>query len=272
MGHRAIATYPSWYTCRGNPCGCPGYGGDVALRIERQNATKRRLPHLLAEIEQSGLYDSTLYVVPRYDAAHAPHAAREALDALSPSETGAAVFVGAGRAVAIAPPFPLGVSGARDGADAGPLRELLARQTVVGVVLLRLGRYAVGVLRGETLVASKTDTRYVKNRHRKGGSSQRRFERSRERLVRELFDKACDVSRQIFAPHTDDMDYILLGGERHTLRAFVKRCAHLRRAEGKLLSRVLSVQRPNNAALAAIAREVWQSRVVFTTDERYTTT
>ena len=245
-----------------------GLGHGVAtLRIERQNATKRRLPHLLAEIEQSGLYDSTLYVGLRHDAPHMPQVAREALDALSPGETGAAVFVGAGRAAAIAPPFPLAVSGARDGVDAGPLRELLASEPMVGVVLLRLGRYAVGVLRGETLVASKTDTRYVKNRHRKGGSSQRRFERSRERLVRELFDKTCDISRQLFAPHANNMDYILLGGERHTLRAFVKRCAHLRRAEGKLLSRALSVQRPNNAALAAISREVWQSRVVFATDD-----
>ena len=236
------------------------------LRIERQSAGKRRLSYLLAEIEESGLYDGTLYVGPKHDAARMSQAARDALDALSPDETGAAVFVGEGRAMAIAPPFPLGASGVRDGVDAEPLREMLASEPTVGVVLLRLGRYAVGVLRGERLVASKTDTRYVKNRHRKGGSSQRRFQRSRERLVRELFDKTCDVSRQIFAPHAAAMDYILLGGEHHTLRAFVKRCDYLRRAEGKLLSRALRVDRPNNAALSGIAREVWRSRVVLASE------
>ena len=144
----------------------------------------------------------------------------------------------------------------------------MARDMVVGVVLLRLGRYAVGVLRGETLATSKTDTRYVKNRHRKGGSSQRRFERSRERLVRELFDKACEVTRQIFSPYETSMGHILLGGERHTLRAFTERCEYLRRKRSKTLSRVLSVHSPNNAALSGIAREVWQSRVVFATEER----
>ena len=238
------------------------------MRIERQTAGKGRLLRLLAELECSGLYDRTLYVGPgETGKTGLCRAASEALSALAADETGAAVFAGAGRAVAVAPPFPLGTSGARDGFDSHPLRELMARDLVVGVVLLRLGRYAVGVLRGETLAASKTDTRYVKNRHRKGGSSQRRFERSRERLVRELFDKACEITRQIFSPYEVAMDYILLGGERHTLRAFAERCEYLRRNRSKTLSRVLSVHSPNHVAVSRIAREVWQSRVVFATDD-----
>ena len=238
------------------------------MRVERQTAGKGRLLHLLAELECSGLYDRTLYVGPgETGKARLSRAASEALSALAADETGAAVFAGAGRAVAVAPPFPLGTSGAREGFDSHPLRELMARDLVVGVVLLRLGRYAVGVLRGETLAASKTDTRYVKNRHRKGGSSQRRFERSRERLVRELFDKTCEVTRQIFSPYEVAMDHILLGGERHTLRAFAERCDYLRRNRSKTLSRVLNVHSPNHVAMSRIAREVWQSRVVFATDD-----
>ena len=238
------------------------------MRVERQTAGKGRLLHLLTELECSGLYYRTLYVGPgETGKARLSRTASEALSALAADETGAAVFAGAGRAVAVAPPFPLGTCGARDGFDAVPLQELMARDLVVGVVLLRLGRYAVGVLHGETLAASKTDTRYVKNRHRKGGSSQRRFERSRERLVRELFDKACEVTRQIFSPYEMAMDYILLGGERHTLRAFGERCDYLRRNRSKTLSRVLSVHSPNHVAISRIARELWQSKVVFATDE-----
>ena len=238
------------------------------MRVERQTAGKGRLLHLLTELECSGLYDRTLYVGPgETGKVRLSRTVSEALSALAADETGAAVFAGAGRAVAVAPPFPLGTCGARDGFNAVPLQELMARDLVVGVVLLRLGRYAVGVLRGETLAASKTDTRYVKNRHRKGGSSQRRFERSRERLVRELFDKACEVTRQLFSPYEMAMDYILLGGERHTLRAFGERCDYLRRNRSKTLSRVLSVHSPNHVAISRIAREVWQSRVVFVTDE-----
>ena len=78
---------------------------------------------------------------------------------------------------------------------------MLDTEYVLGIVLLRLGRYAIGVLRGNRLIASKTDSRYMKNRHRAGGQSQRRFERSRERLIRELYDKTCEMARTVFAPY-----------------------------------------------------------------------
>lgn len=238
------------------------------MRIERQTASKRRLLRLLDELESSESYDRTLYVGPgESDKVRLSHPAGEALAALSADETGAAVFEGGGRAVAVAPPFPLGGSAPCNGFETIPLRELLARDVVVGVALLRLGRYAVGVLRGETLVATKTDTRYVKSRHRKGGWSQGRFARSRDRLVREFFDKTCEVTQRVFSPHESEIEYILLGGERHTVHAFTVRCEYMRRNRGKMLSRVLGVRTPNNAALGEIAREVWRSRVVFAEEE-----
>ena len=68
-----------------------------------------------------------------------------------------------------------------------PLVELLERKRCVGVFLLRLGGFSVGLLRDGYVVDSKTDRRFVKNRHRKGGQSQRRFERIREKQIHELF-------------------------------------------------------------------------------------
>ena len=144
--------------------------------------------------------------------------------------------------------------------------ELLASDRVIGVVLLRLGRYAVGVLRGDTLVASKTGTRHVKSRHRAGGSSQRRFERSRERLVRELYDKTCEVVTDVFSPHDRSIDYVLFGGERHTLRGLVQRCRYLSSLERKTLTRVLEVDRPGQKALEGIVGEVWTSRALIFED------
>ena len=133
------------------------------------------------------------------------------------TETGAAVFVGESQSVAIVPPFPMGVDGAFEGLHAAPLTEAVEKDRLVGVLLVRLGRYAVGVVNSAGLVAPKTDTRHVKNRHRAGGSSQRRFERSRERLIRELFDKVCVVAKDVLGPYEDRMDYLFLGGERQTL-------------------------------------------------------
>ena len=180
------------------------------------------------------------------------------------SDTGAAVFVTDDRIVVVRPPIPLVSDIRAAGAHTDELRGLLRSEPVIGVVLLRLGRYAVGVLRGEKLIATKTDSRYMKNRHRAGGQSQRRFARSRERLIRELYDKTCEITRTVFAPHLDDMEYVLLGGERGVLNGFVKRCPMMRRElEPKILSRRLRVERPNQKALTGIAREVWMSEVTF---------
>jgi hypothetical protein len=181
------------------------------------------------------------------------------------AETGLVILSGESRVVAVAPPFPVRADSVAEGADPAPLLELLDQDLLIGVILLRLGRYAVGVLRRDALVASKTGSRYVKNRHRAGGSSQRRFERSRERLVRELFDKTCEVVRDVFSPYDDTMDYVLLGGERHTIGAFVRRCRSLQELQGhgpKTLGRVLRVDRPGQDALSGIASEVWKSRVL----------
>ena len=191
-------------------------------------------------------------------------AVAEALEESGGGDTGVAAFATTCRTVAIRPPIPLDTDIRSSGAHTEELRRLLHSAPVIGVILLRLGRYAVGVLRGESLVATKTDSRYMKNRHRAGGQSQRRFQRSRERLIRELYDKTSEVTRTIFTPYLSEMDYVLLGGERGTLNGFVKRCPLMQRElKSKTLARRLPVAQPNQKALKSISREVWKSSVTF---------
>ena len=234
---------------------------------------KRGVLALLDDLESSSEGTHAIHLTPqtarspdsgRYLPEDEPYRSRAAaiVSDLAESETGVALYLQGERAVAVLPPFPLEADEVSGGANVAPLRRLLSTDLTVGVVMLRLGRYAVGVLRGDTLIASKTDTRYVKHRHRAGGTSQRRFERSRERLVRELYDKACQVVRDVFAPYQRDIDYVLLGGERHTLNGFVKRCRLLQDLRAKTLSRLLDVDRPNQKALTGIAFEAWKSRVI----------
>lgn len=185
------------------------------------------------------------------------------LEAVGEGDTGAALFWGRAGGMAVAPPFPLQKDEAFERMEAGPLLALLESRLAVGVVLLRLGRYAVCVLEGEEVVVSKTGSRYVKARHRAGGSSQRRYERSRERLVHELYEAACSVVEGVFVSAGQPPDYVLLGGEKHTLAEFVKRCPLLQGLGERLLSRRLAVNRPGQAALDGIAGEVWTGRVVL---------
>ena len=169
------------------------------------------------------------------------------------------------RVLAVVPPLPVGQESASVGADFGQLTEVLGARPVIGIVLCRLGRYAVGVLQGERLVASKSDTRYVKSRHRAGGSSQRRFEHSRERLIHELFQATCEVASGVLSPYERQMDHVMLGGEKYTLRRLVQSCSLLQRIKPITLRRTLEVPRPGRKALDTISHEVWKSRIVALT-------
>ena len=100
---------------------------------------------------------------------------------MKPGETGLCLFEGEDGHLAVVPPFPITADYEADAFEPGPLIDLLSKDRTVLVVLVRLGHYSVGLLDGDRVVASKSGTRHVKNRHRKGGSSQRRFERSRGR-------------------------------------------------------------------------------------------
>ncbi len=237
--------------------------------------SKRAVRRLLEELDSEGCAATVCISAQTLDARDClqkhllpesePYRSRaaDALADIGKSDTGIAVFLSPDRTVAIQPPFPLTVDVMAAGVAAKPILDLLSSEPVVGVVLLRLGRYAVAVLSGNSLLATKTDTRYVKSRHRAGGSSQRRFERSRERLIREMYDTTCRMTRTVFEPFLRKMDYVMLGGERGTLNGFTKRCRLMQDLEPKTLSRLLPVDRPNQKALESISYEMWKSRVTF---------
>jgi hypothetical protein len=243
------------------------------VEIRRRQLRRGQLRRLLAELgecEEDGL---TLYAAPgswpacanSLPAAYGGLLAEleEVAEAAGDSETGVACFWGEERKVMVLPPFPLAVTRCSAGWDCGPLLGMLERSYRLGIVLLRLGRYAVGVFEGERLVTSKSDTRFVKGRHKAGGQSQRRFERIREKQVRELFDEACAQVRAKFEPVERELDYVFLGGDRRTLGAFVKRCGYLRRLQDRTMKRVLAVGAPRRDALDGIIEKVFTSQVLF---------
>ncbi|MBI5287620.1 MAG: hypothetical protein HY873_01470, partial [Chloroflexi bacterium] len=102
--------------------------------------------------------------------------------------------------------------------------------------------------------------RFVKNRHRKGGQSQRRFDRIREKQVHELFGMACEDARATFTPYESEIEHLFLGGDRQALIAFRKQCDYFERYGPRLMSRPLHIPGdPRKASLAAVPREAWAS-------------
>src|SRR6185503_20294516 len=114
------------------------------------------------------------------------------------------------------PPLDDASAGERDGFDPAPLLEHVARERTVGVVLVRLGGYAVGIFEGRELRASKVGSRLVHGRHRAGGSSANRFARRRQNQARSALDAAAETSVAILAEpaRAGTLDAVVRGGDR----------------------------------------------------------
>src|SRR4051812_18655506 len=82
------------------------------------------------------------------------------------------------------------------------------------VLLVRRGRWAVGVFSGAELVASKVDTRLVQGRTAAGGWSQQRFARRRANQTDAVVDAAADTAARVLLPHAGSAEALFTGGDR----------------------------------------------------------
>jgi hypothetical protein len=146
------------------------------------------------------------------------------------------------------PPFPplSAHSAVVEGYEPTSLLDHVARERVVGVLLVRLGGHAAGVFEGRRLVESKVGSRNVHGRHRAGGSSQRRFERRREGQARVALEAAADVAARVLLSHR--LDAVVLGGDRRAATAVLED-ARLRALASLVSPRLLDVPDPRLAVL-----------------------
>ncbi len=84
----------------------------------------------------------------------------------------------------------------------------------VAVVLVRRGRWAVGVFDGADLVVSKVDSRLVQGRTAAGGWSQQRFARRRDNQTTAVVTSAADTAARVLLPHAAGLDALAPGGDR----------------------------------------------------------
>jgi hypothetical protein len=150
------------------------------------------------------------------------------------------------------------VPGEFEGLHVAPLLEHVARERTVGVLLVRLGGHASGVFEGARLIDSKVGSRLVHGRHRKGGSSARRFERRRAGQARLALEQAADTAARVLLPHT--LDALVTGGDRRAIETVLEdpRLQRLRPVE-----RVLDVPDPRLDVLKATPEQFRGARVTI---------
>jgi hypothetical protein len=82
------------------------------------------------------------------------------------------------------------------------------------VLLVRRGRWAVGVFDGSDLVVSKVDARQVQGRTAAGGWSQQRFARRRGHQTDAVVEHAVGTAVRVLLPHAGGLAALFTGGDR----------------------------------------------------------
>ncbi|MET0260825.1 MAG: acVLRF1 family peptidyl-tRNA hydrolase [Gaiellaceae bacterium] len=160
--------------------------------------------------------------------------------------------------ITVRPPFGLAHARVYEHIELGPLIEELARDHVVAAVLVRLGGFAVGLFDGERLVVSKVGSRFVKGRHKKGGSSSGRFRRRREEQARALIEAAAGTAGTVLEPHRARIEHVALGGDRAAARKVVEQLPWLGE---KALPRFFTVPEPRYRELERLPYELYAAEL-----------
>jgi hypothetical protein len=193
--------------------------------------------------------------------------AGEFIDIVVRSATGSVVFWEEHEKHLLVPPFPVAAKTVSRSLDIAPLQSVLTRKYTIGIVLVRLGSYAVGFCRGDKLVSSKAGTGLVHGRHRQGGSSAHRFERHRDKQIESFLTRVCGHIREQLEPHINTIDYIVYGGARTTILSLQKHCALLGKIDKPALPPLLDIPEPRRAVLETAVSHIWSSTIYRWTED-----
>ncbi len=168
-----------------------------------------------------------------------------------------------GETIVVTPPFGLAHAREYETVELAPLFEALAEDHVVAALLVRLGGYAVGVFEGERLVASKVGSRFVKGRHKKGGSSANRFRRRREEQARALIEEAAEVAATVLEPWRGRVEFVALGGDRRAIDDVLKASPQLDWLAERALPRFFTVPEPRLRVLRRLPYELYAAELTI---------
>ena len=168
-----------------------------------------------------------------------------------------------GETITVRPPFGLAHAREYERVELAPLFEALDEDHLVAALLVRLGGYAVGVFEGERLVASKVGSRFVKGKHKKGGSSANRFRRRREEQARVLIEEAAEVAASVLGPWRGRVEFVALGGDRKAIDDVLK-APQLAWLREKALPRFFDVPDPRQRVLERLPYELYAAELTTT--------
>lgn len=176
-------------------------------------------------------------------------------------ETGSMLFWGSTNKYLISPPFPLKEKYISGGYEVEPLLTLLMKDFSIGIVLVRLGSYSIGICYGENLLDHHTGTGLVHGRHRQGGSSSARFQRRRQDQIYHFLERAGEHIEEKFKMYAKNLDYLVYGGAWTTIQQLRKQCSFLQQFDDRLLPPLLKIPDPKFNILEKAVQDIWSCKI-----------
>ncbi|MHC1565737.1 MAG: Vms1/Ankzf1 family peptidyl-tRNA hydrolase [Candidatus Syntropharchaeales archaeon] len=140
------------------------------------------------------------------------------------SDTGLLLFHDTNRiflnTLIVVPPFPLDASGwvLADAFNTEPIEESIHKDRVFCIILSHADETFIGVSDRNDFLDYTVIKSSVKEKHTKGGWSQKRFSRLREEDIKNHVKKVADAISEIIDKWGDSIDFLLVGGDYNLIK------------------------------------------------------
>ena len=154
----------------------------------------------------------------------------------------------------VIPPFPVESSFTSKGRsfDTAGISDLIGSERVAAFVLAHAGESYIGITDPGTVIHGELVRTGVKEKHSKGGWSQKRFERLREEDIRHHVEKVRESFDSMMNLHAGMADHLVLMGDRQLAEAITGNCSL------KRIIRNTDIN-PERHCGEALKKEIWSS-------------
>ena len=246
------------------------------MQLEGQQITKTATLRLLSELEASEEEWTTIYLTPQSAQPRMSRLFSERTAdprvveiagiiedgavqrALERFYTGLVLFHSKDAVHALVPPLAIREDAATRGpANTTPLREMLEVTYRTVIVLVTWGAYILALYEGSDMLVYRKGTGHIHKHHKKGGSSQARFQRRTEEQRREFLKRAGTRIDEYLGGQ--QADHLFFGGNRLILRPIRAQSRFMNENADITSVRTLQAKRGDRDTLEAAIYEAYSS-------------
>lgn len=133
--------------------------------------------------------------------------------------------------------------------------NLFTEPSVYSFAIIRSDIFIVGIYKNSELVFMDNIKSNIKSKHSKGGYSQKRFERKREKQISKHIQRSAEKFEQLIKNQEEEINLIAVGGEKNTIKKFKNKLQY------EIVSKTLDITGERKEALEKGRKNFWKTRI-----------